>query len=536
MKLSHGLSTSVAAFAALLVHSPVHAQSVSAPVVRQAAARVAEPSLQLLALMSPWQPGDPIRRTGDLQRRALAGQPPAPTQSAGPDPLLGAQVIAGVGAQPTVTRSFPAIPATGFLPPDTVGAVGRDHYIQMTNTAFAIFDKKGQRLAGPSPINAAWAGFGGPCESENAGDPVVRYDHVADRWLISQFAINEHMQCIAVSRGPNPVVDGWFLYAFPTVDASGTPLTPDYPKISVWPDGYYMGTQRGFPGGGLDVWVFEREKMLAGQEARQVQFSVNAPSLYLMPSDFDGPPPPTAAPNIFIRHVDGKQWAGQDRLELFEFAVNWSDPSKSTFRLATQIATQPFSAMLCSDVFSGNCVTQPGTSQKLETLPAWVMWRLQYRNFGTHETLVTNHTVNADGKDRAGIRWYELRRQPGGAWTKHQEGTHSPDATHRFMGSIAMDAAENIALGYTASSSTVYPSLRIASRRKSDPLGTLSGEMTVVEGKGAQTSVSSRWGDYSSMDVDPAEACTFWYTGQYYPETSDAGWRTQVIAFKMPQC
>lgn len=522
--------------AAGLSYTPLAAQEISQPAIQTAVARVVEPSMQLLSVMKVWQPGDPIRKTGDLQRRAIAGQPPSQLAPIQADPLLGNQSVAGSGAQPAIVAEFDGIPATGYAPPDTMGAVGKNHYIQMTNVAFAIFDKKGQRLAGPARINSVWSGFGGPCESENAGDPVARYDQLADRWLISQFAIEEHFQCIAISRGPDPVSDGWFLYAFPTVAADGTPVTPDYPKISVWPDGYYMGTQRGFPGGGLDVWVFERDKMLKGQQARQVHFNVGAPSLFLMPSDFDGPAPPAGSPNIFIRHVDGEQFGGQDRLELYDLAVNWTDPSKSTFKLGSKIATSPFTAMLCSDVFSGNCVVQPGTGVKLETLPAWIMWRLQYRNFGTHETLVTNHTVNADGHDRAGIRWYELRRQPGGSWTKYQEGTHSPDGTHRWMGSIAMDKAGNIALGYSASSATVHPSIRLASRRPGDPLGTLAGEMTLVDGKGSQTSPSSRWGDYSSMDVDPVEACTFWYTTEYYGATSEVGWRTRVIAVKMPQC
>ena len=530
------VSIAMCVASSLLGAAPGAAQTIGAPEIRTAAARVAQPNMRLLSLKKIWQPGDPVRRTGDLQRRALAGQPPTQLQTTGPDPLLGNQVVAGSGAQATIVAEFDGIPATGFSPPDTIGAVGPNHYIQMTNVALAIFDKQGQRLVGPTPINSAWDGFGGPCESENAGDPVVRYDQLADRWVISQFAIEQNFQCIAVSRGPNPVTDGWFLYAFPTVTASGTAVTPDYPKLTVWPDGYYMGTQRGFPGGGLDVWVFERDKMLLGQQARQVQFSVAAPSLFLMPSDFDGPPPPAGTPNFFIRHVDGKLWGGQDRLELFELAINWANPAQSTFKLATQIPVAAFSALMCNDMFSGNCAPQPGTSEKLETLPAWIMWRLQYRNFGDRETLVTNHTVNADGQNRAGIRWYELRRQPGGSWSKFQEGTHSPDATHRFMGSIAMDSAGNIALGYTATSASLFPSVRIATRRPADPPGTLAGEKTLMAGNGSQTSPGNRWGDYSSMDVDPISPCTFWYTTQYYPATTDVGWRTRITAVKLPQC
>lgn len=516
------------------------AQEIGKPMVRVAQARTSSAALAPVPLMKAWQPGDPVRVRSDLRRRAERGQPPAGRlQVSAPDPLLQNQILAGSGAQPAIRTDFDGIPSSseGYTPPDIVGAVGPNHYIQMVNVAIAIFDKSGQRLFGPSPINSLWRGFGGPCEGENNGDPIARYDHLADRWLVSQFALDDHFQCIAISRGPNPVTDGWFLYAFSTVTADGTAVTPDYPKITIWSDGYYMGTQRGFPTDGLDVWVFERDKMLTGQAARQVQFSIGAPSLFLMPSDLDGPPPPLGTPNYFIRHVDGQLFGGQDRLELFKFSVDWSDPSKSTFQLEADVPTTPFSAMLCGDIFSGNCATQPSTSVRLETLPAWIMWRLQYRNFGTHQTLLTSHTVavNSAG-DRTGVRWYELRRDGNGPWTKRQEGTHSPDSNHRFMPSIAMDGMGNIALGYSVSGPTIFPSIRLASRRENDPLGTISGEITLREGRGSQTSVGARWGDYSSMEVDPVEPCTFWYSNQYYPATSEVGWRTRITAVKLPEC
>jgi hypothetical protein len=255
-----------------------------------------------------------------------------------------------------------------------------------------------------------------------------------------------------------------------------------------------------------------------------------------MPSDFDGLPPPAGTPNFFARHVNGKQFGGKDRLEIFEFSVNWSDPAKSTFKRTGQIETTPYSSVLCGDAFSGNCATQPGTTVKLETMPAWLMWRLQFRNFGRYQTLLTNHTVNADGKNRAGIRWYELRKTSEGPWVKYQEGTHAPDSANRWMGSIAMDSAGNIALAYSVSSQTEFPSIKLATRTAKDPLGTLAGEKTLVDGKGSQTSSSSRWGDYSSMDVDPVEPCKFWYTNEAYPATSEVGWRTWIVSFQIPQC
>jgi len=533
----------IAAGTTVLAAIPAFSQQISSPLVRDAATPKASSTNDTRTLMGNapmrvWQEGDPIRVKGDLRGH----DDPTATQyqpQKQRDPLL-RQVQPRLGATPGLTPivgvNFEGIPATGVLPPDTVGAVGPNHYVQMVNSAFAIYDKNGTLLAGPSQINSLWQGFGGPCETDNDGDPIVRYDHLADRWLISQFAVNENMQCIAVSRGGNPITSGWFLYAFPTLDANGQPVTPDYPKIGVWVDGYYMSTQRGFPNNDLDVWVFERDRMLAGQPARQVQFVVAAPSIVLQPSDLNGPPPPNGTPNFFIRQVDGQRFGGQDRIEVFAFSVSWANPATSTFQLVTSLPTAAFDSVLCNAGLMGTCVPQPGTNQRLETLTAWPMFRAQYRNFGTHETLLLNHTVDATGQDRAGIRWYELRRAPGGTWAIFQQATHSPDDTHRWMGSIAMDAGGNITLGYSVASEQTFPGVRIVTRRPSDPTGTFGSEITIVNGGGSQTHSSSRWGDYSSMDVDTSKPCTLWYTTLYYASTSVAGWRTRIGEVRIPEC
>jgi hypothetical protein len=535
--------------AVLLIVSPLvtavttFAQQISVPLVRDAATPKTSTTEDTRALMRTaptevWQEGEPIRVKGDLRGHDDPGAAQYRPQKRR-DPLLRPEqpgLKAAPGLAPTVGVNFEGIPATGVLPPDTIGAVSPNHYIQMVNSAFAIYEKSGTLLVGPSQINSLFQGFGGPCETDNDGDPVVRYDHLADRWLVSQFAIDKNMQCIAISRGANPVTSGWFLYAFPTLDASGQPVTPDYPKIGVWPDGYYMSTQRGFPNNDLDVWVFERDRMLAGQPARQVQFAVTAPSIVLQPSDLTGPPPPAGTPNFFIRQVDGQRFSGQDRLELYTFSVDWANPAASTFQLLTGLPTAAFDSVLCNSSLLGACVPQLGTNQRLETLTAWPMFRAQYRNFGTREVLLLNHTVDVTGQDRAGIRWYELRRPPSGTWTIFQQATHSPDDTHRWMGSMAMDEAGNIALGYSVASTQMFPGIRIATRRPTDPAGTLGSEVIVVNGGGAQTHSSARWGDYSSMDVDPSQPCTFWYTTLYYTTTSSAGWRTRIAEVRIPEC
>jgi hypothetical protein len=495
------------------------------------APQVFEGDLRQLPKTRPWREGEPFQEIDDMEEQTYPGtQVPG---AAGPSFFDAGDATGGAGPGLAATFSpvsFDGIPATGWVPPDTVGDIGPNHYVQTVNISLAIYDRSGTLLVGPSPINALWAGFGGPCEVNNHGDPIVRYDHLADRWLVSQFALGAGFECIAISRTPDPVAGGWYLYGFPT------PGFPDYPKIGVWPDGYYMGTQRGFPGGGLDVYSFDRIRMLSGLPAGAVQFFVPAPSLFLQPSDLDGPAPPTGTPNFFTRHVDGAQFGGADRLEIFAFSVNWGAPGSSTFTPLPSLPVAPFDAILCGSNFFGNCVPQPGTAMRLETLPAWLMWRLQYRNFGTHETLVTNHTVNTGG-DHAGVRWYELRRPSGGAWSVFQQGTHSPDiVAHRWMGSAAMDKDGSLALGYSVASGTVFPGIRYSGRLAGDPAGTLTvAETTLVDGGGSQTG-ASRWGNYSTLDVDPVDDCTFWYTTEYYSATSNAGWRTRIASFQLPSC
>jgi len=483
---------------------------------------VFEGDLRDLPLAPEWTPGD---TRSEVPILGGVVQPIGDVEEQLSDPLV--QDITTDLAMPAPLLNFAGIGYQNLAPPDTNGDVGPNHYIQIVNVKFAIYNKAGVLLAGPTNVNALWAGFGGLCETRNDGDPIVLYDPIANRWLISQFVAFTN-QCIAISKTADPVAGGWWLYDFPTGG-----IANDYPKFGVWPDAYYMGSQRGYGGAAAgDAWAFNRTRMLSGLSATSQRF--NTAGQFMLPSDLDGSTaPPAGAPNVFARLVDGAEFGGADRLELRAFHVDWVTPANSTFTALPNLATAAFDRNLCSGYdLMGICIPQPGTAVKLESLSAWLMYRLQYRNFGTHETLVVNHTVDV-GADHAGIRWYELRK-PSGVWSIYQQGTHAPDSDHRWMGSVAMDGDGNMALGYSISSSSLLPSIRYTGRLASDPLGTMpQGEATLFAGLGVQT-WTYRWGDYSAMNVDPVDDCTFWYTQEYV--LANGNWATRIGSFKFPSC
>jgi len=432
----------------------------------------------------------------------------------------------------------------GVLPPDTQGDVGLTYYVQWVNLSFDIYDKTTglSVIGGPVPGNALWSGFGGSCESNNSGDPITLYDHLADRWFMSQFTGDNH-QCIAVSQTNDPT-GAWYLYDY-LADA-GMGAFPDYPKFGLWPDGYYY-TASMFGDGSNMSGVFERDAMLNGDPAQFIWFFVPDtaafPSWRALPSDLDGAnAPPAGAPNPILQLVDDA-WGydppyDQDGIAVIPLHVDWAIPANSTFGPPAMInltaAGYPLDSTVCN-AFRGQCVPQPG-GPDLETLQGQLMYRLQYRNFGSYETLVTSQTVDADGTGHAGVRWYELR-DSGGGWDVHQAGTYAPDSDHRWMADAAMDTSGNIAVGYSVSSTTTFPSIRWAGRLIGDPPDTLAqGEDTVIAGAGSQTHSAARWGDYSSMSVDPVDDCTFWYTQEYMAITGSAPWQTRIASFKFPSC
>ena len=476
--------------------------------------------------------------------RVKAGiKPLAPT----PDPVL--QSKRPELTMPSPSKSWDGIPNVyGYTPPDTNGDVGLNYYMQWVNVNMAIWDKNGNLVWGPYDGNTIWQGFGGPADSCNDGDPVVLYDQLANRWFISQFAYcasgssGPFYQYIAVSVTSDPT-GAWYRYAY----AWPNNKFNDYPKFGVWPDGYYMtANQFNFGTGtwmGAGVAVFDRAKMLAGDSSASAIYfdlaSVDINYGNILPTNFQGATaPPSGAPNPFISFDDDAWGYPNDQIDVWLFHVDWTTPSNTTFGLNgnpnTALTTAPFDSNMCG--YSRNCIGQPGTYSGLDAISDRPMYRLQYRNMGSYQALVFNHTVDADATSHAGIRWYELRN-PGSGWTIYQQGTFAPDSDNRWMGSAAMDHNGDIAIGYSVSGASTYPSVRYAGRLASDPPGVMTqGEASLIAGGGSQLSSYHRWGDYSTLSVDPADDCTFWYTQQYYASTSTAGWSTRIGAFKFPGC
>jgi hypothetical protein len=449
--------------------------------------------------------------------------PPGLNQN-GEDPVLQHTTIPGT---PSVGLSFEGLgngqygfSVTG-APPDTEGAVGATQYVQWVNTSFAIFNKTtGALISGPTAGNTLWSGFGGGCQSNNDGDPIVTYDKIGQRWIFSQFSVSTtpYLQCIAVST-TNDATGTYNRYSFQYS------YFDDYPKMGVWADAYYE-TFNMFNGNtfvGADACAYDRNAMMAGTTATQVCFQQGSSVGGLLPSDIDGTTaPPSGEPNFMIYY-------GTNNLNLYKFHVDFTTPSNSTFTGPTVISVASFSA-LCG---GGTCVPQPSVSQQLDSLADRLMYRLAYRNFGTHESLVANHSVTAGSS--GGVRWYEIQN-PNGTPTVAQQSTFAPDSNYRWMGSVAMDHNGDMALGYTISSSSVYPTVAYTGRLSTDPASTMESEVTVASGSGSQNGNLSRWGDYSAMQVDPVDDCTFWYTQEYMKTTGSFNWNTRINTLKFSGC
>lgn len=469
------------------------------------------------------------------------------------DPVAQFRIADQATAMPATIVSFNGFANScgGCAPPDPCGDVGPNHYLAMANSTLAVYDKTGGVLLSPRNINTLWSGFGGACQTENAGDPVVLYDQFADRWLVSQFtaAGPTYYNCVALSVTGDPT-GSYQRYAFTT----GTNF-PDYPKYGIWADGYYIATREfaGSPFAGIGAYALNRAQMLAGSLTPQVISFLAPPggTPYntgdgLLPADIDGSTlPPAGSPQIYLGSMDngGPYGAPLDAITLWKYHVDWATPANSTFVLSNTIPVAGFDSTFTPCGGTRACIPQSGTANDLDILSyrQRLLHRAAYRNFGTYQTIVTNQSVQGVSSPSAiaGVRWYELR-DPNGSPAIYQQGTYVPGATdgiHRWMGSMAMDKVGEIALGFSASNASMFPSIWYTGRLPSDTLGQLpQGEGTIVNGAGSQTAGGNRWGDYTSMNVDPTDDCTFWYISEFYTATSSATWRLRIGSFKYPTC
>lgn len=425
-------------------------------------------------------------------------------------------------------------------PPDPAGDVGPNDYVQAVNSMIQIYSKTGVSKYGPVPTSTLWNNFPGNWDGHNDGDALVMYDELADRWIISQFAVDcgtypnyTEYELVAVSQTSDPQ-GAYYRYAFQF------DYMPDYPKMGVWRDGYYISVNRfntnnsSSPFIGAAMGVLERDKMLAGDPAARMIYvktetlggsgsSLGTDCSSMLPGDCDGTFAPEGTPNYFT-YINDNSWGGNDELRIWSLKPDWNG-NTATSAFVTALPVASFAT------YSSYAIAQKGVSLKLDDLSDRLMHRLQYRNMGTYESMVTCHTVNS-GSNIAGVRWYEMRKN-GSNWTLYQQGTYAPgDSRSRWMGSIAMNGNGDIALGYTLSGTADYPSIYFTGRRATDALGTMTIAESPIKTGAASMTGADRWGDYAMMSVDPSDNKTFWHTNMYVGTYGGSyPWATRVASF-----
>ena len=443
------------------------------------------------------------------------------------------QITATSPSQSSTSTNLEGIGANGYAPPDENLAVGPTHIVQTVNLELGVFNKpSATMLSGfPKALDALYAGTGGACELQSKSDPIVRYDRQADRWIISyltfqaSFLIDNSHVCLAVSQTGDPT-GAYFLY-----DVDFGNRLQDYIKFGVWPSGWFM-TANSFLMGlaleGSNMCAWQRDKLLVGDATAKVICVVTGSSAHagLLPADADGvTAPPAGSPNYFLGLYSTSQ------MVMFTMTPNYVNPSASVVTGPSYIPITLFN-LPCG---GGDCIPQRDTTQLLASVGDRLMYRLAYRNFGTHESLVVNHSVGTG--NTVGVRWYEIRTPA--SPTIYQHGTYAPDSDYRWMASAAMDKEGNLAIGYSKSSAAMYPGIFYTGREAGDALGTLRAEQMILAGSGSQLPGdpgSNRWGDYSSIEADPVDDCTFWYTSQYLPSNGTFNWRTRIASFKFDNC
>ena len=427
-----------------------------------------------------------------------------------------------------------------FPPPDASGARGPANYFQAIDLVFRIFDDSGNTVLGPLPTASLWTDLGGVCATGAARTPIVRYDQLANRWILAQSAFDSSdasvHECFAVSTTPDPT-GSYYLYDSPL----GATAQAGSARLGLWPDGYYVTVNQfdGFAAAGFGVYAFDRSAMLNGDASPTVVYAnppANLPATqWGLPADLDGfNVPPGGAPNV-IAALGHPQLDGSPtpRIHLWTFHPNFEDPPSSTIVGPTELDQDDFGFLDCGSPTEG-CVPQLGTDQLLQASPNRLMYRMPYRKFGDHDALAVTFTIDAGG-GRAAPKWIELR-DPLGLPVVYQQGIYAPDTSYRFVPSIAIDQAGDIALGYNESDATMHPSVAATGRLAGDPPGTMGEESVFFEGSNSQPPVVGLWGSYTSLSVDPVDSCGFWLTAEYIGDPAPLFQYTRVAAFQFPPC
>ena len=537
----------LAVLALLLIGAPAVATTPAAaaePVVYLPARQDVSPPLRDILILASDNPATPgvLRRVPNRQMLPGAGLRSTVDR---PDALR--QATEGPLPGPTVDQSFEGMSNTfGVAPPDTNGDVGIDHYIQYINLGWQIFNKADGTPASPVMAgNTFWAGFGGACQTNNSGDPIVLYDHLADRWMFMQFTTSVNSLCFAVTTTADPMGPyNRYQYIFTNF--------PDYPKVGLWTDeggsqsAYTLSTNN-FAASFVDVMmaVVERDVMIAGGAAQIISFfeggTPDETYFSATPSHLEGTILPDAGTcPIFMHNFDDEQYTNPpfdatDSYVFWELCADWATPGSSALTGPTLVDSGvEWDMELCN---YAPCIAQPGTGQLLDVLAQQGTGsRLTMRRLtpGADLQYPYLHTVDVGG-NQAGMRWTEWTYDGTFPPSLGDQGVYAPDSDNRWMASGAYDAGGNLAILLSLSSGSTFPSLVVTGRAPGDPAGTLRAETTCVAGGGSQTA-TERWGDYSSVSVDPVDQCTFWGTSEYITTTTPFTWRTRVCSFTMPNC
>lgn len=474
-------------------------------------------------------------------------------------PSPGPEVAAATAPMPAPITTFDAMSFNlngAGHPPDPVGDVGPNHFVQAVNTSVGIFDKNSGSALATFTFNSLWAsaGTGTSCDTPvpfHGGDPTVIYVPQYDRFIVADFSWSDiqsgpYYECVAVSKTSDPVSGGWWFYAI-RADDDTHPWFPDYPKMGIWPDGLYMSAnmfQCNNPSCSSSTYkearafAFNISDLVNGAPVRTVVADTNSNVFGLLPSNYRGATPPAGSPNYMVAESQtGYSW------DVYKFQVDYAVPSNSTFSV-------PVNVSQASYVPAVDMVPEPG-GNNIDTLADRAMMQNQYRNIGGVESLWVNHTTGPAGSfgppaGQTGIQWAQIDVTGGNISTtpvQEQIFNNGLDGTNRFMGSLAVDSAGNMAIGYTAGSSTIAPDIRYAGRLATDPANSLpQTEVSMLPSIAGSVQVGTcggstctRWGDYSAMTVDPVDDCTIWYTNMYFP-VAGLNWVTRIGSFKFSTC